>query len=250
MNAVAFQFVQIMGTNQNSIFNALVFMGVVALHGLGLLWVARQLPVSFPVAPALSVMGTLVAPEPQKNAQQLQAESTAQSSVPVKPATQPVNKPIDRHLSEKTSSTSKFKQETPPQTEPETAKSSESSPALPSTPSETATFAAPAQNTQPAQETSLPIVPPRTDAAHLNNPRPAYPALSRRLGEEGKVLLDVYILANGNVGEVKLNTTSGFSRLDNAALQAVRTWKFLPATQGAKPIAYWYLQPVSFNLNN
>ncbi|MCM2251070.1 MAG: energy transducer TonB, partial [Ramlibacter sp.] len=45
-----------------------------------------------------------------------------------------------------------------------------------------------------------PVTPPRVDAAHLNNPAPAYPALSRRFGEQGQVLLDVHILPDGRVG--------------------------------------------------
>ncbi len=94
------------------------------------------------------------------------------------------------------------------------------------------------------------MTPPRTDAAHLNNPAPQYPALSRRLGEQGRVMLDVYILPDGSVGEIKLNKSSGFPRLDNAALQAVKNWKYVPAKRGNKPIAFWYVQPVSFVLNN
>ena len=100
------------------------------------------------------------------------------------------------------------------------------------------------------QDIPAPVTPPRTDAAHLNNPAPQYPALSRRLGEQGRVMLDVYILPDGSVGEIKLNRTSGFPRLDNAALQAVKSWKYVPAKRGDKPIPYWYVQPVSFVLNN
>jgi TonB family protein len=102
----------------------------------------------------------------------------------------------------------------------------------------------------PAPEAPAPVTPPRTDAAHLNNPAPQYPALSRRLGEQGRVMLDVYILPDGSVGEIKLNRSSGFPRLDNAALQAVKTWKYVPAKRGDKPIPFWYVQPVSFVLNN
>jgi len=90
---------------------------------------------------------------------------------------------------------------------------------------------------------------PRTDASHLNNPAPHYPTLSRRFGEQGRVLLDVYILPDGSVGEIKLNTSSGFARLDEAALAAVRTWRFVPARRGDEPIPYWYIQPVTFSLD-
>lgn len=98
-----------------------------------------------------------------------------------------------------------------------------------------------------AQEAALTL--PRTDAAHLNNPAPHYPALSRRLGEQGRVLLDIYILPDGTVGDIKLNTSSGYPRLDKAALDAVRSWRFVPAKRGDEPIPYWYVQPVTFSLD-
>jgi protein TonB len=107
---------------------------------------------------------------------------------------------------------------------------------------------APAENT-PAAPTA-PVTPPRTDASHLNNPAPAYPAMSRRLSEEGRVLLDVYILADGSVGEVKLKRSSGFPRLDTAAAEAVRRWRYVPARRGNEPIPFWYVQPVTFSLDN
>lgn len=93
------------------------------------------------------------------------------------------------------------------------------------------------------------IIPPRSDAAHLNNPAPSYPSMSRRLGEQGRVILEVYILANGTVGEAKIKESSGFFRLDNAALQAVKKWRYQPARRGQQAIDFWYVQPLSFSLN-
>lgn len=93
-----------------------------------------------------------------------------------------------------------------------------------------------------------PVELPRSDAAHLNNPAPAYPRLSRRAGEEGTVLLDVLILPDGTVGDIRIKVSSGYRRLDESALEAVRKWRFIPAKQGGKPIAYWYVQPVVFSL--
>lgn len=94
-----------------------------------------------------------------------------------------------------------------------------------------------------------PITQPRSDASHLSNPAPQYPTLSRRFGEEGRVLLDVYILPDGTVGDMRLNTSSGFKRLDEAALTAVRRWRFVPARRGDEPIPFWYVQPVTFSLD-
>lgn len=99
------------------------------------------------------------------------------------------------------------------------------------------------------QEPLQPVLPPRSDASHLNNPAPAYPALSRRLGEQGRVLFNVYILANGAVGEINLRRSSGYPRLDEAALAAVQRWRYLPARRGTEPIPFWYVQPIIFELN-
>jgi len=94
-----------------------------------------------------------------------------------------------------------------------------------------------------------PVVPPRVDAHRLNNPSPAYPRQSRRLREEGTVILELVILPDGSVGEIKVATSSGYSRLDETALAAVKRWRYVPATRGGKPIAYTYLQPVEFKLD-
>jgi len=96
---------------------------------------------------------------------------------------------------------------------------------------------------------SAPLSMPRTDAAHLNNPKPVYPSLSRRMGEQGRVLLSVYILPDGSVGDIRVKQSSGFGRLDQAALDAVKRWRYIPARRGNEPIPYWYVQPISFSLD-
>lgn len=102
---------------------------------------------------------------------------------------------------------------------------------------------------QPVKEPET-IIPPRSDAAHLNNPAPSYPSMSRRLAEQGRVILDVYILANGQVGELRIKQSSGFKRLDDAAMQAVKKWQYVPAHRGSEAIPFWYIQPLSFSLNS
>lgn len=94
-----------------------------------------------------------------------------------------------------------------------------------------------------------PVILPQSDAAFLNNPAPVYPAMSRRLKEQGRVLFDVYILPDGTVGEIRLRRSSGHARLDEAALRAVRRWRYIPAKRGDEPIPYWYVQPIDFVLN-
>jgi protein TonB len=91
---------------------------------------------------------------------------------------------------------------------------------------------------------------PRFDAAYLDNPKPAYPALSRRIGEEGRVVLRVQVAASGLPTDVALHTPSGFERLDRAALDTVRRWKFVPARRGDEAVAASVLVPIVFSLKD
>lgn len=92
------------------------------------------------------------------------------------------------------------------------------------------------------------VVPPRFDVAYLNNPRPEYPRVSRRMGEHGKVMLRVYVTAQGTAERVEVRTSSGSQRLDQAARSAVEQWKFVPARQGDDPVAAWVIVPITFVL--
>jgi protein TonB len=92
------------------------------------------------------------------------------------------------------------------------------------------------------------VVPPRFDVAYLNNPRPEYPRVSRRMGEHGKVMLRVYVTEQGTAERVEVRTSSGSQRLDQAARSAVEQWKFVPARQGDDPVAAWVIVPITFVL--
>ncbi|HRE17577.1 MAG TPA: energy transducer TonB, partial [Rhodocyclaceae bacterium] len=73
------------------------------------------------------------------------------------------------------------------------------------------------------------IVPPKFDAAYLANPPPPYPGMSRRLNETGRVLLRVKVSPEGLPTDIDIAQSSGYPRLDEAAREAVRGWKFIPA---------------------
>jgi protein TonB len=90
--------------------------------------------------------------------------------------------------------------------------------------------------------------PPRSDAAYLNNPRPAYPLAARRRGDQGTVFVRVLVTAEGLPASVGLDKSSGYPALDDAALSAVKSWRFVPARQGAQPIESPYVVPVVFKL--
>ncbi len=85
-------------------------------------------------------------------------------------------------------------------------------------------------------------------ANYLNNPRPPYPMVARRMGYHGKVVLDVEVLADGTAGDVKLHQGSGYDILDNAALQTVKTWRFTPARHFGQAVTQRFLVPIKFSL--
>jgi protein TonB len=102
----------------------------------------------------------------------------------------------------------------------------------------------------PPAPAPAPVVPPRFNADYLNNPEPAYPPLARRMGEEGKVVLRVFVNDRGLPEDVQLKTSSGSSRLDGTAQQTVKQWKFIPARRGETPVGAWVLVPISFSLRS
>ncbi|MHB1292234.1 MAG: energy transducer TonB [Sulfuricella sp.] len=106
---------------------------------------------------------------------------------------------------------------------------------------------APAPASAPAM-TEAPVTQPRFDAGYLDNPAPAYPSISRRMGEDGKVLLRVFVEPNGRPSQIQINAGSGSPRLDQAAQEAVWRWKFIPARRGNETVGAWVLVPIVFNL--
>jgi periplasmic protein TonB len=80
-----------------------------------------------------------------------------------------------------------------------------------------------------------PVVEPDYQASYLNNPAPNYPLAARRLGLEGRVLLNVEVLAEGVCGQINLAKSSGHDMLDNAALQTVKVGGLcLPSKLGGR----------------
>lgn len=95
---------------------------------------------------------------------------------------------------------------------------------------------------------SAPVTMPNPFAKGLDNPKPPYPLISRRLNEEGKVVLNVCVSLTGLVENLKLEKTSGYQRLDDIALETVKKWKFIPAKNHDRDINACYLLPVQFIL--
>jgi len=78
---------------------------------------------------------------------------------------------------------------------------------------------------------------------------PNYPAISRRLGEQGQVKLKVELDETGRVTSARVAESSGYKRLDDAGLAAVKSWRCNPAIRDGKPVRAIALQPLDFILN-
>ena len=100
-----------------------------------------------------------------------------------------------------------------------------------------------------SREKSQPITPPNSSAAYLRNPPPRYPVSARRNGEQGTVTLRVFVTKEGVPASVSVQTTSGSPSLDQAALEAVKSWRFVPARQGTEPVDASVLVPIVFRLD-
>jgi protein TonB len=92
------------------------------------------------------------------------------------------------------------------------------------------------------------VVMPSSNAAYLSNPKPPYPAISRRFNEQGLVILRVLINTQGQAEQTELYQSSGHKRLDDSALKTVSTWRFVPGTTNGVPQAMWFNVPVNFVL--
>ncbi|MEJ1962844.1 MAG: energy transducer TonB [Gammaproteobacteria bacterium] len=89
---------------------------------------------------------------------------------------------------------------------------------------------------------------PDFEANYLSNPAPVYPPLSRQLREQGITSLRVHVSAEGKPLAIEIERSSGYERLDRAAISAVWQWRFVPARQGSAQMAAWVIVPVRFNL--
>lgn len=100
----------------------------------------------------------------------------------------------------------------------------------------------------PAPPAPPKITLPSTDADYLNNPKPPYPAISKRLGEQGKVLVRVLIGVDGLPQSATVFKSSGFDRLDHIATETVMKWRFTPGKRNGVAEAMSFNVPINFVL--
>ncbi len=106
----------------------------------------------------------------------------------------------------------------------------------------------PAITAPPAPVAAPKVELPSSDADYLQNPKPAYPGMSKRLGEQGKVVVRVLIGVDGVVQKAEIRQSSGFERLDQAALMTAQRWRYVPGKRGGVAEAMWFNVPINFVL--
>ena len=104
-------------------------------------------------------------------------------------------------------------------------------------------------STRPAPAAAAALVLPSSDADYLNNPPPAYPRMSRRMGEQGTVIVRVFISVDGRAEQAEIRIASGYPRLDEAALETVKRWRYVPGKRAGQPEAMWFNVPIRFVLD-
>lgn len=92
--------------------------------------------------------------------------------------------------------------------------------------------------------------PTYVQAGYRSTTKPDYPERARKEGKEGRVLLRVLVDEEGRSKVVEVNTSSGSEALDQAALAAIKRWRFLPARYGNKPVESWVKIPIDFRLTD
>lgn len=134
-------------------------------------------------------------------------------------------------------------------------------PAAPPTVAATAPVNAPVSATAPvapAPNVVAPAAPaaapkldlPTTVADYQAKSPPVYPAMSRRMGEQGRVVMRVLIGADGVPQQAEVQQSSGHGRLDRAAAEAVMRWRYVPGKRGGVPETMWFQVPIEFKLGN
>ena len=89
---------------------------------------------------------------------------------------------------------------------------------------------------------------PSSDADYLNNTKPAYPAISKRLGEQGRVVVRVFIDADGQPSQASVKQSSGFDRLDQASVETALKWRYAPGKRAGVAQGMWFDVPLNWQL--
>lgn len=207
---------------------------VAAAHAGSLaLWLTAK-PAPVTAAPIPPMMVELLAPTPLPIV--APAEPKPQPPQPVKQVARPrpaPPKPVARPNPEQA-----ITEQAPPPAAPEPTPA----------PAEPAPVAEAPKPAPPAPAPPATVVAPKFDAAYLSNPAPPYPPMSRRMGEQGTVLVRVFVTAEGLPDKIELKKSSGAGRLDESALDVIKRWRFVPARRGDEKVGAWVVVPIKFSV--
>ncbi|WP_175676800.1 energy transducer TonB [Burkholderia ambifaria] len=216
-----------------------VAVGVLAAHAIMLTaaWLHRNAPPPKSVE-VQSITAQLITPAPI--AQQVAAESIPQPAPPkptprVKPKVEP--KPVQ-----------KAAKPAPQPVAQSPAPSPTPAPAADPTPAPAA--AAPAATPSPARETMQVSAPKNVPTLQCNFVKPDYPSMSRRRGESGTAYVHFVVGVTGKIESVELQKSSGYPRLDDAALDAMRSTTCRPYIENGQAIRAARTQPYNFGLTD
>jgi periplasmic protein TonB len=110
---------------------------------------------------------------------------------------------------------------------------------------------APPASVAPAAPSRVaPIIPPRPVAGMADNRPPRYPESARRRQEQGRVMVGVSVATDGTPIDTRIDLSSGHPALDEAAMEAVRRWRFVPASQDDRPVVASAQVPIVFRLQD
>ncbi len=228
MQSLSRKNIEYLGSRQNFVsLPGLLFVLIVHAALFYFLWNQRLIPAPGQVVTLFAEFITSSAPNT--------APKTLLEPAPVKlqPAKKPVVKPKQERLVTKSAVASEQKQvESLP--EPVVEQAKESKPVAEAPPTQI-------QTGPVTLSSELSVSCPKLTA-------PDYPAISRRMGEEGKLVLRVELDENGHIDDAKVINSSGYERLDAAALTAVKSWQCNPSLRNGQPVRAVALQPFNFVL--
>ena len=208
--------------------NAAIALVVVALH-VGFIWALQSgllMRVAEVVVPVELLSQFIEPPAPKVN-------------ISPPPPPEPIKKPMAKTIVAPTPQPLAIADPTPSPNAPTGVTTPQ--PAL-------APIAAPVAAAPAAPPAAPSVQLPSSDADYLQNPKPPYPPISRRLNEQGKTTVRVLIGLDGQPQRAEIGKSSGFDRLDQAALTTVMRWRYVPGKRGGVAEAMWFNVPINWVL--
>ncbi|MCX7096217.1 MAG: TonB family protein [Methylobacter sp.] len=230
-------FKALIGQENPSSMRGLLLILVLLVHVWAVIWLMRPAEIVTKAQPMMMEVSLVAAPSQQATAAPVAQTKPEEPKKPPLKKPEQKKKPVVRKQKELPKPVAKAEQALP------APALSESTPA-PVTPS----VAAPAPSKTAAD--LAPFTEANFNANYGSNPKPKYPGIATNRGWEGTVRLLVKVSVDGDSEEVTVQRSSGYDVLDEAAIEAVEKWKFIPAKRGDTPTASSVIVPINFVLNH